>query len=194
MGTINHLHPAIAKPETARSGSFRVSCRFCVFTLLLLCASFRQSLAEETNPPPATSAGSLQDTNIQEVLRAILGLADQIRSNQLAIEQNGQEAKEAAARSAELLSNGLHGLQETFTSQQQALSDRNTRELQTIQSSNRVVVMVGGIFAAIVGLTLLLIGYFQWRISKAWTHISHVLPVPRAFGGTVDSKALGSGG
>jgi hypothetical protein len=37
------------------------------------------------------------------------------------------------------------------------------------------MVLVGGIFAAVASLVLLLVGYFQWRISKAWTQISGML-------------------
>jgi hypothetical protein len=161
---------------------------------MLLTPSSR-SFGEETNQAPAAASPVVQDTNSQEILHAILGLESQLRSNQIAIEQNGKEARDAAAHSAELLSKGLQGLQDTFSTQQQAIAERNTRELQTIQSSNRVVVLVGAIFAAVVALTLFLVVYFQWRISKVWTQISRVLPGARGLGGGVsDSRALGAGG
>jgi tetratricopeptide (TPR) repeat protein len=172
----------------------RIVCRFCALNLLLLLTFSLRSFGDETNQAPAAPSLWLQDTNSQEILHAILGLEGQLQSNQIAIEQNGKEAREAAARSAELLSKSLQSIQETFSSQQQAFSERNTRELQTIQSSNRVVLLVGAIFAAVVALTLFLVVYFQWRISKVWTQISRVLPVSRGLGSGQDSRALGAGG
>src|SRR5438034_1071572 len=126
MSSTNHLHySTIANPIAAPGGLLRVVRGLCVFSSILLLTLSRQSVADETNSPPAASAGSLQDTNLQEVLRAILELGDQIRSNQIAIEQNANAAKEAAAQNAEQVSKGLQGLQETFSSQQQAIAERN---------------------------------------------------------------------
>jgi hypothetical protein len=160
-----------------------------VFQLLLLLLTPSLNCADETNPPTATPVTWLQETNAQEILRGIVGLGEQLRSNQLAIEQNGNEAREAAARSSEVLSNSLRSIQDSITSQQQALSERSSRELREMQGANRVVVIIVGVFTTAVALTLLLIAYFQWRISKAWTQITHLLPV--AHGGGV--KALGPG-
>ena len=193
MGSINPFHrPGFHPPALAPAGWARAVHCSCILILLLLsvCSG---SVADETNAPTAPAAGSLQDTNLQEVLRAVSALGDQLRSNQIVLEQNGKEAKEAAAHNSELVSNGLRRLQETFSSQQQALAARNDRELQNLQNSNRAVALVGGIFAAVIGLTLLLIGYFQWRISKVWTQISQVLPLARGLGEMRDGKALGAG-
>jgi len=192
MHFINHLHHSILAKTEAASAVLRVV-RYCVLILLLLFMGSGLAKADETNSAVVAPPGSLQDTNLQEVLRAMVSLGDQIRSNQVAIEQNGKEAKEALDHNAELLSKGFQNVQETFSAQQQALSDRNTRELQAMASSNRVVVMAGAIFATVVALTLFLIVYFQWRISKAWTDISHVLPVSRGIG-PGGSTALGGGG
>ena len=193
MESINHLYRwtvAPARPEICRrpiptSDRALLSIRcFWALNFLLLLTLRLECLADETNSPAIPQPVWQQDTNLQEVLRGVLSLQDQMRSNQIAIEQNGKENRQAAARNADVLSNELRNLQETFSTQQRALSDRNTRELQSMQSSNRVVIMVGGIFAAVVSLILLLSVYFQWRISKAWTQISRE---------GVGFKALGPG-
>jgi len=162
-----------------------------VLLLLLFLAAPILSSADEalTNPPTAPAIAWLQETNAQEILRGIVGLGEQLRSNQMAIEQNGNDAREAAAHNSELLSNGLRNIQETITSQQQVLAERNSRELRELQGSNRVVVIIIGVFTAAVGLTLLLIAYFQWRISKAWAQITQLLPLSPVMSG----KALGAG-
>jgi tetratricopeptide (TPR) repeat protein len=199
MDTINqvhHLHVAKSNTGTGgaslltRAGLARVIQTFCFVILLLLPATWHVSLGDETNPPSPGPVAAVPDTNYLEILRTLTGLGDQIRSNQVAIEQNGQDAKEASSHNAELLSSGLQSIQQTFASQQQALTERNTRELQAIESSNRVVVMAGGVFAAVVALTLFLIVYFQWRISKAWTHISHMPQVSHGLG-EGEARALG---
>jgi tetratricopeptide (TPR) repeat protein len=164
--------------------------RFLIFVCLL--AFSQSSPGEETNQPTTTPIIPPPDTNYLQILQTLAGLGDQLRSNQFAIEQNGKEAKEASAHNAELFSNGLQSIQQTFSSQQQALADRNIRELQAIESSNRVVVMAGGVFAAVVALTLFLVVYFQWRISKAWTHISHMPQVSHGLGAG-ETRALGPG-
>ena len=200
MDIINRFYPpGVVKPSfvshcpslTIRSDYRRARQTICSLIVLLLLMSSGLSPADETNQPlPATITSP--DTNYLEILRTLTGLADQIRSNQVAIEQNGKDAKEAASRSSELLSKGFRNVQETFSSQQQALSERNTRELEAMQSSNRAVIMAGAIFAAVVAVTLFLIVYFQWRISKAWADISEVIPASRRLN-LSSAAALGRG-
>src|SRR5690242_2122995 len=155
MDKINRLYSqTVAKPNPAshcaslliRRGLRRVIQTFASLIVLLLLLASGLSLGEETNQASPAAIASPPDTNYLEILRTLTGLADQIRSNQVAIEQNGKDAKAAASRHAELLSKGFQTAQETFSSQQQALSDRNARELEAMQSSNRVMVMAGAIF------------------------------------------------
>jgi len=202
MNTINRVYPSTSpKRDTGshcksfrlRIGARRVVQIFSPFIVLLLVMVWGTSLADETNPPAPAAIVSPPDTNYLEILHTLAGLSDQLRSNQVAIEQNAKEAKEASVHGAELLSSAFQSMQQTFSSQQQALSDRNASELEAMQSSNRVVVMAGAIFAAVVAVTLFLIVYFQWRISKAWTDISHVLPISSGLG-SGGAAALGRGG
>ncbi len=158
---------------------------FCALNLLL--SASLESFAEVgTNPSPAP-IGHPEETNSPEAFRAILGLEGQLRSNQIAIEQNGKEAREAAAREAELLSKRLATMEEAFAVQQQALADRNARELQAMQSFNRAMVIV----SAVACLAMLMVAYFQWRMSKLWAEISMALRISPRLGGASAVSALG---
>jgi len=132
--------------------------------------------ADETDLPPAVPTGQLQDTNSAEMMRMLLQIEDQLRSQGLAIEQNRNEARVAAARNAETLSNGLQTLEVSFSSHQQALSAQMGRELDTIQSSNRLSLVLAGLLGAMAVLSMLIIAFFQWRMSKTWTEATALLP------------------
>jgi len=160
--------------------------------LLLVSASLESSAEQIPNLPSAPSGRSLE-TNSEEAFRAIFGLEGQLRSNQIAIEQNGKEAREAAARNAELLSKELQTFEEGFLAQQRALSERDARELQTMQRSTRALVIMCGTFAAMASLTMFMVAYFQWRVGKVWGRISMGLPLSTRSDGTSVPKPLESG-
>jgi tetratricopeptide (TPR) repeat protein len=150
----------------------------CAFNLVLL-SSTRESFADESGTPPPTSIGQFEATNSQELMEAIWALQEQLCYNQLAIEQNQKETKEAGARNAEALSKGLEKVENAFSAQQLAFSALAARELQGMQASNRIVLIVAGTFAGIAFLATLSTGYFQWRTSRAWAQLSTVLPMAR---------------
>jgi tetratricopeptide (TPR) repeat protein len=196
------LHPCLHDDRGNRT-SYRVGEGFvtsvlafvlgiCTFSLLLLPASL-QSFAGESGTPPPTPIGGLEETNSQELLQAILQLQEQLYSDRLAIEENEKEAKAVAARNAEALSNGLQKMENAFSSQQEAFSTRSTREVEAMQSSNRVVLIAAGTFAAVGFLAMLITAYFQWRMSKRWTEISTVLPMERGLGRGSVVGSLGAG-
>jgi len=130
--------------------------------------------AAETNQAQPVS-GRLDETNAQEILRAYLQVQEQLHANQLAIEQSRKEAKEAAAQHAELLSDRLLTIEH-------ALGSQRARELEAMQSSNRVLLIVAGAFGGVGFLAMLLMAYFQWRTVHGLTEIAAALPSVRAFG------------
>lgn len=136
-----------------------------------------QALAEETNNPPMVADTVAEATNSQATLNAIQQLAQQLRSNQFALEQQGREAEAAAKRQAELLSNGLAAIETALSAQREAVAAGSARELEALRSSNRTTLVVGGTFAAVASLAMLLIAWFQWRIGNVWTRISAALPL-----------------
>ncbi len=148
------------------------------FCLVLLCVSL-ESFADETDAPVGPPIVQPAETNSEELLQAVLQLQGQLRSNQLAIEENARTVKEAAAQNAEALSNGLQKIENAFSAQQEDFSARSVRELEALQTSNHSLLTVAGAIAAIAFLAMLITGYFQWRTSKAWAEVSTLLPAPR---------------
>jgi hypothetical protein len=159
--------------------------------LVLLSASL-ESFAGESDTPLPTPIGLSEGTNSQALLEAILQLQEQLRSNQLAIERTEKEAKEAAALTVEAVSNGFRENAIVFSAQQQAFSALNAWELQVMQSSNRVVLIATGTFAAMVFFAMLMTAYFQWRMGKVWAEFSTVLPMARGFVRGPGVAALGA--
>jgi tetratricopeptide (TPR) repeat protein len=105
-----------------------------------------------TNGTPIAAA----DTNTQEILRAYLQLQEQLHLTQLSVEQNRKEARESAAQSSEALAGRLQSIEQT-------LSTQRARELESIQGSNRVLLILAGTFASVGFVAMLLMSFFQWR-------------------------------
>jgi tetratricopeptide (TPR) repeat protein len=147
--------------------TLRIVAAFCLLTVNL-----PRCRASETNLP-AGPAPHAEDTNSQEMLRAYLQLQEQLHTTQLAIEQNRKEAKEAATQNAEFLAGRLHDIEA-------ALAVQRARELEAMQSSNRVMLIVAGTFATFGFLVMLVVAYFQWRTVHGLAGISSALPAPRA--------------
>ncbi len=111
-------------------------------------------------------------------------LQEQLRATQLAIERNGQETKEAAAQTAETLSNALQAIQGTFVAQR-------ARELEETREFRRRILIVAGAFAAVGMLTMLLIAYFQRCMSRRLAEVSAALPAALRLGPEIAQDALG---
>jgi len=143
-----------------------------------------QSVAAEISPPSSTAA--LMETNGQETVRSYLQLQEQLHATQLAIERARREADEAAAENAKLLAGRLQSIE-------QALAAQRSQELRAMQSSNEVMLIVAGSFAALGLAAMLFMAYFQWRTVNRLAEISLALPVPHALGPGHTMAALGMG-
>ena len=141
---------------------------------LVLAAGARRSLGAESSPPPP-AGNSLEETNARGLPQISLQLEEQLRATQLAVEQNRQETKAAAAQNAEALTKGLLAIQ-------QAISDERAQDLAAMRKSNKVLLIVVGTFAAISFLTLLIMTCFQWRLSKGLAELSAALPAALGLG------------
>jgi hypothetical protein len=138
-----------------------------VFALAVVLFSFcPRGFAVQSDAPPPT----VGQTNSQDILGAYLQLQEDLRATQRAIEQNRQEARSAATQTAESLSRGLQGMQEAFATQR-------TRDLEAMQRSNKVMLLLAGALAAMGCLTMLMLTWLQWRMSKDLGAISAALPV-----------------
>lgn len=160
----------------------------CFGALALMALAFsvgsNRALAADTNA--AAAAPHAEAAQSEEMLRSYLQLQEQLHATQLAIEQNQREAREAAARSAEALDARLQILEHAVNSQR-------IQQLETMQSSNRVMVIVAGSFAAIGFVAMLVMAYFQWRTVNGLAQLSTALPMSRALGPGPALSALGPG-
>jgi tetratricopeptide (TPR) repeat protein len=117
------------------------------------------------NAPTVTPTGRAEETNSPDMLRAYLQLQEQVHATQLAIERNRQEADEIAARTAEGLNGRLKAIEESLTAQRAG-------ELQAMQGSNRIMLMLAGMFAAIALVAMFVMAFFQWRTVNRLAEIS----------------------
>jgi tetratricopeptide (TPR) repeat protein len=154
----------------------------CAFVLLAW-VPLKSSCAENSLSPPPTR---VDDTNAQETLRSYLQLQEQLHATRLAIEQNRQEAREAAEQTATALAARLKVIEE-------ALAAQRTRELEALQGSNRIMFLVGATFAAVGFFAVLSMAYFQWRAVNHLAEISAGLPAVRGFSPAAALAALPAG-
>jgi tetratricopeptide (TPR) repeat protein len=136
-------------------------------------------LAQESNAPAPVTGAAVEETNTPGAAPAIAELERQLRASQAALEQSTREAREAAARNEATLARGLKTIEETMAAQREVFAQRGARELEVVQNSNRMTLLIGGLFAAVVSLGMVLIVWFQWRMSKVWGGISAALPLAR---------------
>jgi tetratricopeptide (TPR) repeat protein len=134
----------------------------------------------------AGTPGTADDTNSLDTLRSYLQLQEQLHATQLAIEQSRTQAETAAAQNAKALAARLSDIE-------QSLASQRIQELETMQSSNRVMLFVAGVFAALGFLAMLFMAYFQWRTINRLAEITAALPLAHALGAGSPVAALGAG-
>jgi tetratricopeptide (TPR) repeat protein len=138
--------------------------------------------AEVTN---SAAPARTEDANSMEMMRAYLQLQEQLHSTQLAVEQSRQESRDLAEQSAKLLAGRLRAVEE-------ALGAQRARELDAMQSSNRVMLIIAGSFASVGILGMVLMAVFQWRAMHRLAEISGSFPL-RGLGVGPAMGALGTG-
>lgn len=154
--------------------------RLVVAFALVLSALPWDGQGADTNLPPATSP--IEETDSQALLRGYLQLQEQLQATQLAIEQNRREAEKAALQTAEAISIALVTFQDNIAAQQ-------ARHLAAMQRSNRLALIVAVTFATVGFLVMLMMSYFQWRMSQAVAGVLAALPASLRLG---PGPALGS--
>ena len=131
-------------------------------------------------------AGKSDETNTQDMLRAYLQVQEQLHATQLSIEHSRKEADAAAAETARVFAGRLQAIEQT-------LAVQRTQELEAMQNSNKVMLIVAGLFAVLGFLAMLFMAYFQWRTISRLAEISAALPVAHALGSASPLAALGVG-
>ena len=135
---------------------------------------------------PVNAAGRADETNSLETLRSYLQLQEQIHATQLAVERSRAQAEAAAAETAKTFNARLQGIE-------QALASQRAQELEAMQSTNKVMLIVAGLFAALGLLAMLFMAYFQWRTINRLAEITAALPTAHALGSGPALAALGIG-
>jgi tetratricopeptide (TPR) repeat protein len=143
---------------------------------------------------PSPAANGNGDTNSNEAFRSFLQLQEQMRVTQQAIERNRQEAETLAARNAETAAARFKALEDALAAQR--LGELDTLQ-RTLQSNNRLLLIVAGVIASVGFLVLLLTAYLQWRSVSRLAEFSAIvqgarvlLPPPAA---PADPQLLGAG-
>jgi tetratricopeptide (TPR) repeat protein len=158
---------------------------------LLLCLGSSVSRGAEASAP-APTFGSIEETNLQQLLIFSTRLQEQLQALRLAVEKDRHEAKAAATQNTEAVLQGLQALQE-------ALSAQRTREFENLQQSNlamersnRAMLLMAGTVAAIGFLALLIMTWFQWRTGNKLAGLSAAWSMPGLAVGS-GPPALGPG-
>lgn len=165
----------------------RISLFLGVLTAGLLAGSLLSLRAEETNAaPPEVKSPEAAST---DALRSYLQLQEQLRATQMALERNRQEAESLAERNAEAVTLRLQLIE-------QAVSAQRARELEAMQGTNRLLLIMAGSFAVIGFIAMVLTAYLQWRaVNRLAEFTASVAGVGRpalASPGGVDLQLAGS--
>ena len=158
--------------------------RYTAMIMVMLVLTTIQCMGAE--PDLAVPAAKVEDTNSLETLRTYLQLQEQLHATQLAIEENRKEATAAAARNAEALATRLQAIE-------QALVLQRTRDLEAVQSSNRMMLIAAGAVGALGFLAMLLMSYSHWRAMNRLAEIASGFPANHGLGNGRSVAALGPG-
>ena len=91
----------------------------------------------------------------------------------------------AVAESAKGFAARLQGIE-------QALAQQRAQELEVMRSSNKVMLIIAGLFAVLGFLAMLFMAYFQWRTINRLAEISATLPLAHSFASGSSLAALGT--
>jgi len=176
---------------SARTKRFTVPNRALPGLLLLVAVlglSATSAVAAEIAITNSAAAKAEETNSSSQELRVYLQLQEQLHATQLAVERIRKEAAELAAQNNETLSTRLQAIE-------QSLSVQRSRELDAMQSSNRVMLTIAGAFAGMGFIAMVLMGYFQWKTVKSLAEVSSTLPnIPLQLGMGRIPAALGPGG
>lgn len=141
---------------------------FFLITLATVLVAGQSSAVE-----PVTEASNTSN----ETLRSYLQLQEQLHATQLALERNRQETEALAARNAEAVAARFKAIEEAVGAKKMAEMDSMQK---TLQSNNRLMLIVGGSIAGVGFFVLLATGYLQWRSVNRLAEFSTLVQSARA--------------
>lgn len=138
--------------------------------------------AAETNavstpplPPPVPAKTAEESLEAQRILRSYLQLQEQLHATLMAIEQARAESTLASRSNADLLTARLELIEKALQQQQE-------QQRESMQQSNRTMLVLAGIFVGVGFLTLLFMALFQLRGMNRLAEIATGLPAGRMLG------------
>ncbi len=145
--------------------------KLSLLLFLLLTARVSVTFAYPTQkadplPLATTSTNATNTAGVDaDAMRAYVEIQAQLHATQMTLERNQQEAEAASTRATQDLAERLAQIEKTVT-------DQHISDLKTMQSSNRVILIVAGTFAGLGFLAMLFTAYFQWRGVTKLTEIT----------------------
>jgi tetratricopeptide (TPR) repeat protein len=157
----------------------------CALLVLALVAFAAGGFGAEPAAPPVP-VGKMDETNTQDMLRAFLHVQEQLHATQLSIEHSRKEADAAAVETARVFAGRLQAIEQT-------LAGQRTQDPEATLNSNRVILIIAGLFAVLGFLAMLCMAYLQWRTISRLAEISAALPVAHSLGSASPLVELGMG-
>ena len=141
-----------------------------ILAALIVGAGLIGSPAQESGATNTTAAKPDEPANTSEAFRSYLQLQEQLHTTQMALERNRQESEALAARNADAIAARLKLIE-------QAVASQRDRELEAMQSANRLLLIVAGSFAGVGFIAMLLTAYLQWRSVNRLAEFTSLLPL-----------------
>jgi tetratricopeptide (TPR) repeat protein len=125
------------------------------FLIFFACAALGAGAIAQTNTDHSTNNGAAT-TLPPETANGLLQIQQQLHDTQLAIEQNRQQMEAEARRNAEEMTARLQSLQQVIAAQRQS-------EIEAVQKTQQMILVLGVSFGGVGLAVLLLMAYLQWR-------------------------------
>jgi hypothetical protein len=165
-----------------------VLCATCNIAWGLGIASAADVPESETNSAPTevlTNAPAILEQMLTNA-PAILELQEQYQNTLRTLEQFRQETETASKQSAEMVASRLNLIERTLTAQRQS-------ELESMQSSNRLTLIIAGSIASVGFLALMFTVFFLLRAMNRQSVIAAAAPFRPALQESNSGAALKSG-
>ena len=136
--------------------------------------------------PPVPAKTAEEALESQRILRSYLQLQEQLHATLMAIEQARAESTLASRSNADVLTARLELIEKALQQQQE-------QQRESMQQSNRTMLVLAGIFVGVGFLTLLFMALFQLRGMNRLAEIATALPHARMLGAGGFPNALEGG-
>ena len=161
-----------------------------IFLIVFACAACGTGVFAETNATNTTNTATTlflpPEMSNLVTANGLLQIQQQLHDTQLAIEQNRQRFEAESRRNAEEMANRIESLQQIIAAQRQS-------EIEAVQKTQQMILILGvGFGAAGLGV-LLLMAYLQWRAVSRLAELISLRPAEFTLDQGRVSPALTSG-